>query len=1001
MSTVPHWGVTGWSTVWSSLEQDDDDGTAAIGSGVGFVRVLEPGVVYLRPPAVDEWSAWSESPGGRKRRYQMPWPEDQPPEAQTVLDMHARLAPRRASLEPEDDQLRQLDAAILESVREVDRLHRAGGTLGFVQPDSVMFCRLRDGRLRIVFPDVGFAWDESQGLREPKWIAEPQLDCLFEEGPRRHNAASLEAFREIPTAQQGKGRGKEKLSAALATAQANDVRLLGRLIAVALAGPDEVKRWCGVGRSFLAVPGRDRAPDTQAPVWDQVVTPTLLGKITSCAGLLERLEVAPPSEHYLFKPPAPPPIWKTVVRRTLPGLVGLAALVGLLAVLVPIVREIIKRPPPHVLCDTVFPGDPRYGQLDELEKARGEAQVAGLAAVAHYWSLVEQGDALPPACLGRLRKEAAELINTQALTIPDRLRDEPMPRGAQVDMLQEAFGLAKAAEQAAPGSCQRVVGLLLRQLEARGEVPKARTPARRAAADSPTPEAPPAASDSPAASQPPAAADSPSAEEPPAAADSPSNSEPPSTSEPPAAAAVTPPPAAQSAAPAPRSEAPLLSVTEPVAAPGPSLPPSLPRSDAMTPPVATPSAAPRTVSRGAAVVGVLAGLAGVAAAPEPAVSAESRVIYMVIQAEPTTTMGEVKEKFELARQATKGCNVREVLIEPIDPQAFTVLRSILQRGLGAVQDEQASAERIQPVVGMDSAWSIDLGDPFRFIERVAVTLHAGPERQGDAGEVVTVTGPGPNPEGYSLKLHSPGRYVLSLPKGTSPRSIRFDVVREDGKSDVEKETIEQEWPSVGRAYLVTLSDVVGDASLLFDSLKDPNKVSNPIREIQDATKASLMVASFVEVLGNRLRIQEGQITFSFPKPQGVNPKRLWILFPLTAGQLAKTKESLAALLAEPDGFKRLPETIRASVLQERLDPGTGAAWVELPLTGEGFVGNCELDLAAWKGQLASSPDAVGDNALLVYEFENEQGTKLPLKMLEGYVVPDRIAEWLPALRAAR
>ena len=109
----------------------------------------------------------------------------------------------------------------------------------------------------------------------------------------------------------------------------------------------------------------------------------------------------------------------------------------------------------------------------------------------------------------------------------------------------------------------------------------------------------------------------------------------------------------------------------------------------MTPPVATPSAAPRTVSRGAAVVGVLAGLAGVAAAPEPAVSAESRVIYMVIQAEPTTTMGEVKEKFELARQATKGCNVREVLIEPIDPQAFAVLRSILQRGLGAVQDEQA------------------------------------------------------------------------------------------------------------------------------------------------------------------------------------------------------------------------------------------------------------------------------------------------------------------------
>jgi len=983
MPTVSHWGVTGWSTEWSSLDQGDDDGVVTAGSGLGFVRLLEPGVVYLKPPVVGEWPAWSESPGGRKRRYQMPWPEDQCPEALTVLDIHARLAPRRASLEPGDDQLRQLDAAILEVVREVDRLHRAGGTLGFVQPDSVMVCRLRDGRLRIVFPDVGFAWDESQGLREPKWIAEPQLDCLFEEGPRRHNAASLEAFREIPTAQQGKGRGKEKLSVALATAQANDVRLLGRLIAVALAGPDEVKRWCGAGRSFLEVPGRDRAPDTRAPVWDQVVTPTLLGKITSCAGLLERLEVAPPSEHYLFKPPAPPPIWKTIVRRTLPGLVGLAALLGLVAVLVLIVREVIKRPPPHVLCDTVYPGDPRFGQLDELEKAREEALKPDLATLTRYWELLEQGDALPPACLGRLRTEAAGLINDLALTIPERLRAEPMPRGEQVEMLQQAFGLAKAADQAAPGTCQRVVGLLLRQLEARGEVPRARTPASGKATN------PPVDSESPAASGPPAVAEPPAAGEP----------SPADASTPPADAS-TPPPAGRSGAAVSRREARLVSLTEPVAAPGPSLP-TLPRSDAMPPPVATFSATPRTISRRAAVVAGLAGLAGVAAAPEPAVSAESRVIYMVIQAEPTTTMGEVKEKFELARQATKGCNVREVLIEPIDPQAFTVLRSILQRGLGAVQDEQAPAERIRPVVGMDAAWSIDLGDPFRFIESVAVTLHDAPGQQGGAGEVVTVTGPGPNPEGYSLKLHSPGRYVLSLPKGASPRSIRFDVIREDGKADVEKETIEQEWPSVGRAYLVTLSDVVGDAALLFDSLKDPNKVSNPIREIQDATKASLMVASFVEVLGNRLRIQEGRITFSFPKPQGVNPKRLWILFPLTAGQLAKTKESLAALLAEPDGFKRLPETIRASVLQERLQPGTGAAWVELPLTGEGFVGTCELDLAAWKGQLATSPDAVGDNALLVYEFENEQGTKLPLKMLEGDVVPDRIAEWLPALRAAR
>jgi hypothetical protein len=384
---------------------------------------------------------------------------------------------------------------------------------------------------------------------------------------------------------------------------------------------------------------------------------------------------------------------------------------------------------------------------------------------------------------------------------------------------------------------------------------------------------------------------------------------------------------------------------------------------------------------------------------------DSRVIYMVIQAEPETTMSEVKEKFELARDATKGaCNVREVLIEPIDPQTFTTLRGILQRGLGAVEDERKAVrpESIRPLIGVDSAWSIDLGGPFEFIDAVSITL-ANPRGQSEVAEqMVEVTGPGPNPNGYSLKLHSPGRYVLALPKGVNPRSISFEVLVDDGQAEIEKRRVNQAWPSVGRAYLVTLSDVVGDEAQLFAALKDPKKVSNPIREIQDATKASLMVASFVEVLGNRLRIQDGRITFSFPKPQGVEAKRLWLLFPLTADDLGKEKVALDAVLREEDGFKRIPDVLRANSDKEGFDPGTGVGWVELPDAGNGFfTGVFDLDLAAWQAQLAGNAVAVGDNALLVYEFENELGTKRPVKMIEGFIVTERIAEWLPALQTAR
>jgi hypothetical protein len=410
-------------------------------------------------------------------------------------------------------------------------------------------------------------------------------------------------------------------------------------------------------------------------------------------------------------------------------------------------------------------------------------------------------------------------------------------------------------------------------------------------------------------------------------------------------------------------------------------------------------------SAGVALVAVaVVVVLGKSGSSQPVASADARVIYMVVQAEPETTMGEVKEKFELARQATAGCNVREVLIEPVDPQTFTVLRTILQKGLGSLQDqgETPGREVIRPMIGIDSAWSIDLSSPFEFIESVAVSVPSRTRSSDSPDEVVTVNGPGPNPPGYAIALHSPGRYVLSIPKGTNPRSIAFDVVLDDGKDDVKRRKVEQMWPAVGRAYLVTLSDVVGDESLLFASLKDPAKVANPIREIQDATKASLMVASFVEVLGNRLRIQDGRITFSFPKPQGVNPKRLWLLFPLTPEQLLKEKTALEAVLAEPDGFKQLPETIRRNArTQQLVEPGEGAVWIELPLTADGFSGVFEIDLAAWKNQLAGTPSTVGDNTLLVYEFENAQGTKLPLKMTEGYIVADRIAEWLPALRSAK
>jgi hypothetical protein len=417
----------------------------------------------------------------------------------------------------------------------------------------------------------------------------------------------------------------------------------------------------------------------------------------------------------------------------------------------------------------------------------------------------------------------------------------------------------------------------------------------------------------------------------------------------------------------------------------------------------TPYAFGPNSARKTARVGLLTiALAAVAAASS---AADSRVIYMVIQTHPSTTVGEVRQKFEDARKATPGCSVKDVLIEPVDPGTYATLRSIVTRGTLPAAPGPAGSDTatIEPLKGADGSWCIDLKRAFSYIESVEVELT--PELQakadGNASRTVTLALDVPNPEGFRLQFHSPGCYVLKLPKGRFPRAIKCRVTDEpeaDGAKPVTRE-LAQAWPDVGRSYLVTLSDVKGNEALLFEALQDASKVGNPIKEIQDATKATLMVASFLEVTPMLVELVDGRVVFNFPIPQGVNPKRLWVMFPLTSVQMQKEKEALDAVLAEEDGFKRLPEIVRKNTARGPLSPGA-RSWVEVPRKGGYFSGVWPIDVPKWQDQLARNAAEVGDGALLMYEFESPSGGVVPIKMETGYVVERSLSGWGSGLRAA-
>lgn len=471
MTRLKGWGVTGWSDTWTALDETDEEESSGAGlAGYGVQRVVDPGVVYVEQPDVEGVPRWVAKPGSQRRIFEMAWSEDRLPQTISLADMHATIASRRGSLEGDDPALAALDSAIITLVTTAERLHAAQTTIGFVQPDSVRFGARHDGSRSLILPDIGFAWDERGGLLEPEWLARPALDLLFDRGSRARNSEYLTRLKAGSDRQDLRTRARE-----FAGPQAEDVRIIARLIAVALAGPDEVRRWCGAAKSLLKLPSRDIAPDTEAAIWDKVIAPALDGKVTSCSELRIRLEATKPSEHFLFKPPAPPWAGWAVLRQAAIALACLAVVASLWVFRPAIAHwlglDVVAAP----FCSKVPKADPLYEMLVQLEKKQDSAKTDQEAREG-YWEHLKacramHGDfkACTKDCLHEPAVAYLGMVEEDARTVLDGLRVRPRP----VDQEKQDIGriLAKLAEvsqevkQPPPAA---VVMKLKRQLQLRG-----------------------------------------------------------------------------------------------------------------------------------------------------------------------------------------------------------------------------------------------------------------------------------------------------------------------------------------------------------------------------------------------------------------------------------------------------------------------------------------------------------------------------------------------------
>jgi len=347
----------------------------------------------------------------------------------------------------------------------------------------------------------------------------------------------------------------------------------------------------------------------------------------------------------------------------------------------------------------------------------------------------------------------------------------------------------------------------------------------------------------------------------------------------------------------------------------------------------------------------------------------SRVIHLVVQADPDMNAFEVGNKFLTARSSTPGFNFEEHTVDPIDPESYRLLSSIIRSGRLSAETaaDDTSSVMVEPLKGQEGAWTIDLRNPAKFLDHASVVVFDLEKQKDETLEFdvaprLQATAP--------LRFHSPGTYVLQLGKGKMPKSaiLRCTEERADG-SETPPADILVGWPDVGRCYLVTLKGVKGDEQKLFESLQDVQKVGNPIKELYAST-ATLIVGSFQEKSTWR---RPGYVSLRYSRPANTNPKRLWIRFPLTEAEETAERAELDKQFAPVNGFKTLPAWLEARELTsgEKLVHGVDR-WVAIPwnATERGFEIDVPIDTRAWKSLLATSPDKVGDRAVLVWEFEN-------------------------------
>jgi hypothetical protein len=181
---------------------------------------------------------------------------------------------------------------------------------------------------------------------------------------------------------------------------------------------------------------------------------------------------------------------------------------------------------------------------------------------------------------------------------------------------------------------------------------------------------------------------------------------------------------------------------------------------------------------------------------------------------------------------------------------------------------------------------------------------------------------------------------------------------------------------------------------LFEKLKDPTVVGTPFKAIEKPEMVSIILANmYEEPIGDRYLADSNTYEVNFERPGGIEPSRVWLLFPLTAQERDQNLQAIRGELKD-DIYVKLSGLIHrnavlASDEAQKLAPGASKpTWFEIPWNKDKSLFHRSFKLDSkdnWK-----RGDGTGVFGLLVYSFGTEDrpyrvnGTYTPVKKLENW-----------------